>query len=42
MLGSSREFCCLGSYMTSNGLDQENLFREQHAFQEIAMTLTLN
>lgn len=29
MLETSSEFCCLGSYMSSNSLDQENLFREQ-------------
>lgn len=42
MLETSSEFCGVGSYVTSHDLDQENL-REQHAFQEIAMTdLKLN
>lgn len=29
MMETFREFCCLGSYILSNSLDQENFFREQ-------------
>lgn len=41
MLETFSEFCCLGSSMSSKGLDQKKTYLEnKHAFQETAMNLT--